>query len=243
MKTADHIKSLISDGDPAGALEQALQFAEGKDSELHNECSLFKGRLNKSQRDFGLGILKMEDFNLVRNTISKVIMDVVVPAISRLENVHLNNPQIKSKTIEFGKSAPADIPANLRSGHAQMEKARTVVNELFALLSRYDQGTAARMAQTLLHPSLIKDGTMKAAFRQNNFNRGHLNFRAYKMPIEITEFKSTNRKSIGSFGNRDEGEEFICILAKHQEQGSMPGMVRVFFSRNNELPKITVISL
>lgn len=241
--TADHIRSLISDGDLDGALAQALLFAEGKDPQLHNECTLFEGRLRSSQRDFGLGIMKMEDFSLVRNTISKVMMDVVIPAIGRLENQAPHIPTLQPTTITFGGEGTSHLPPNIHTDNTHLEKARTVVNELFTLLGRYDQGTAARMAQPLLHPTLLKNGEMKAAFRQNNFNVGHHNFRAYRQPIEITQFKSTQRKSIGSFGSRDEGEEFVCTLAKHQEQGGMPGMVRLFFSKNDEVPRITVISL
>jgi len=241
---ADHIKSLISDGGLDEALQKALQFAEGKDPQLHNECSLFQGRLKTSQRNFGMGIIKMEDFNLVRNTISKVMMDVVIPAVARLESQTPNISTPKVETIKFGSSPTSEnIPPNISTDNTRLENARATVNELFTLFSRYDQGTSARMVQSLLHPSLIKNGMMKPAFRQNNFNVGHQNFRAYRTPIEITQFKSTNRKSIGSFGNRDEGEEFVCTLAKHQNQGGMPGMVRVFFSNTSDVPKITVISL
>lgn len=241
---SDHIKGLISNGELDEALQQALQFAESKDPQLHSECSLFQGRLKASQRDFGMGTLKMEDFNLVRNTISRVMMDVVIPAIARLESQTPNSAAPKVETIKFGStSSSAAAQPNTSTDNTRLEKARATVNELFTLFSRYDQGTSARMAQSLLHPSLIKNGMMKPAFRQNNFNVGHQNFRAYRMPIEITQFKSTNRKSIGSFGNRDEGEEFVCTLAKHQEQGGMPGMVRVFFSNTSDVPKITVISL
>lgn len=253
--TADHIRKLISDGLLEEGLQTAISFLQGKDQQLYNECIQHQGRLNESQRKLRLGVLARDEAEQVRAMVRYSLIEEVAVKIERGFGAHIpptSNPQQVEKkevfSVNFGKPAPPPVPQNIptpqesSTGHNH-EKAKAVINELLNLMARFDEGTAARHTLPLLHPSLVKNGMMRPHFKQNNFRAAHQKFRAYKMPVEITQAKSTNRKAIGSLGNRDEGEEFVYTLAKHQDRGGMPGMIRVFFSKNKENPSITVISL
>lgn len=249
--TADHIRSLIGEGHLQEGLQAALLFLRENNSRLYNECLQHQGRLNECERNLRLGVMPMEEAERTRAMVRYSLVEVVAKEIelgfapqNTMPAPAAPVPKTEVFSINFNtqNAAATEAPAATASS-GELEQAKAVLGELLSLLSRFDQGMAARQVTALLHGSLVPDGTMPPPFRQNNFNVAHQNVRAFKIPVEITQWKSTNRRAIGPLGNRDEGEEFVFTLAKHDERGGMPGMVRLFFSKNGGGPKITAISL
>lgn len=245
--TAEHIRQLISAGQLEDSLQAALAFLKGKDQTLYNECLLHQGRLHESERKMRVGALSMEEAERIRAMVRYSLIEEVAVKIERgLAPAVPSAPAAPKQVFQLNftekKPAPAAPPEPPTAGH-NLEAATGVLNQLFDTLGRCNAYSAGQQLLPLLHPSLLKNGVVRPAFQQNNLRVALEKFRNYKMPVEISQWKSTNRRAVGTLGNRETGEEFVYTLAKQQDTGGMPGMVRLFFADERPGPLITVISL
>ena len=258
MTTADQIRNKIVEGDLEESLDLAIHFLQGRDPGLYSECLQHKGRLNDHNRQYRLHIISVDTMDMTRAQVRSALLDVVIQRIETLSNQgtsHATPPtdsghqqQHQTVTLNFGQATisskgffvPSDSPSNSIADHTA---ARQLIEDFVKLLATYEVENAAWRAAPFLHRSLLQGEMMQPQFKQNNFYNAHQRFRNYKVPINFVRLQSTNRTAIGSLRDRDEGEEYVYTLEKNVDNGGMPGSVRVFFPKNGEGPKITLVSL
>lgn len=259
MTTADQIRNKIADGDLEESLILAINFLHGRDPSLHSECLQHKGRLNDFDRQYRLHIISVDTMDMTRAQVRSALLDVVIRRIEELSGTAASafvpsfEPvrQPQTVTLNFGQNTQSSqgsygqfVPtaAAATPPLANHDAARQLVEEFVKILATYEVENAAWRAAPFLHRSLLQGEMMQPQFKQNNFYSAHQRFRSYKMPISFVKSQSTNRTAIGSLRDRDEGEEFVYTLEKTVDNGGMPGTVRVFFPKNGDEPKITLVS-
>ncbi len=252
---ANQIRDKIADGDLEESLDLAINFLAGRDAILHSECIQHKGRLNERSRDYRLQIISAEAMGMTRAQVRHALLDVVLQRIAVLEKgpqpgvsppVEPLRQQPHTVTLNFAPQHPSPPPASIASAAngslADHAAARVLVEEFIKLLATYEVENAAWRAGPFLHRSLLQGEMMQPQFKQNNFYGAHQRFRSYKIPVNFLKVQNTNRTAIGGLRDRDEGEEFVYTLEKTEDNGGMPGTVRVFFPKSGGAPKITLVS-
>lgn len=240
----DQIREQLSQGYLEESLQTAVDFLRGRHADLYDECLLHQGKLNECNRSLRLGLLRQDDVDLTRARIRYALIEIV----KQLESSPANTPPTAQPKVVLVNAAPPEVvqpdsPLPVQPDGAVEPRARALLEQFFRLLERSDAATAAVLTAPLFHPSLLIDGLITDAFRQHNIFPAHQRCRYYKIPVEIVQSKPTGRKAIGPFENREEGDEYVFTLAREQETGGMPGMVRIFFPRSGAPPQITNVSL
>lgn len=243
----DRIRHLLSQGDLEESLQTATEFLRGRNDDLYDECIQHQGKLSENNRHVRLGIIPQSDVDLTRARVRYALMEVV----KIIEKMHPElvapaapppapQEQERSPLATPAPAAAATMPTTVLVDDAA---AADLLQALFSALAERGVETAAQRTTTLLHKSLLLNGSIQPGFKTNNFYPAHQAAPLYLYPVRIVQCKSTNRRSIGSLPDREEGEEFVYTLAKREDTGGMPGLVRLFFSKNGGPPTITNLSL
>ncbi|MBX2928274.1 MAG: hypothetical protein KF852_10595 [Saprospiraceae bacterium] len=235
---SEHIRESIAADELETALQQALEYLKGKDALLYNECLQHRARLSGAGRDFRMGIIRVDDKDLVVNQIRYALTKVagqieqqliVVPEVQPVYSPPpAPAPQIASTVAP---PAPDDAPAH------------DLISRFVNQLLHNDVESAARAVMPLLHRSLLRQGVILPDFRKNNLDVAHERIRLYRLPVVIIDKKSTNRNAIGVLADKEHGAEWMYSIAKMQDTGGLPAYIRVFFPQNGGEPRITGISL
>ena len=242
----DRIRSLLSQGELEEGLQTATEFLRGRNDDLYDECIQHQGKISENNRSLRLGIIPQSDVELTRARVRNSLLELVRiieknhPDPAPTAALPVRRAQEQPPLTPSATVAAAPISAVLP---VDEEAAAALLHALFAALAEYRAESAVLRATPLLHRSLLVNGLMQPVFRDNNFYPAHQVARLYCQPVQVVQRKSTNRKSIGVLNNREEGEEYVYTLAKSDDTGGMPGMVRMFFSKNGGQPTITNISL
>lgn len=229
---SEYIRESIAADELETALQQALEYLKGKDAMLYNECLQHRARLSGAGRDFRMGIIRVDDKDLVVNQIRYALTKVAGQIEQELSTVQAVQPVYSPPPAPTVASpAPDDAPAH--------ELISRFVNQLL----HNDVESAARAVMPLLHRSLLRQGVILPDFRKNNLDLAHERIRLYRLPVVIIDKKSTNRNAIGVLADKEHGAEWMYSIAKIQDTGGLPAYIRVFFPQNGGEPRITGISL
>lgn len=123
------------------------------------------------------------------------------------------------------------------------EAALRLVNDLFDLMYRFEAGMGAQMAISIVHRSLVVNGSLEEHFLRDKFWKAYEKLPRYVYPAQFVSGKASGRQNVGAGHQKEWGEEWIYNLRKKEDLGGLPGQVRVFFPKDGGLPKITSLSL
>jgi hypothetical protein len=233
---AEHIRESIAADELDTALEQALEYLKGKDALLYNECLQHRARLSGAGRDFRMGIIRVDDKDLVFNQIRYALANVAGQIEQHLITVPVVQPVYSPPPAlhippTAAPLAPDDAPAH------------ELISRFVQQLLHNDPESAARAVLPLLHRSLLRQGVILPDFRKNNLDIAHERIRLYRLPVVIIDKKNTNRNTIGVLADKEQGAEWMYSIAKMQDTGGLPAYIRVFFPQNGGEPRITGVSL
>ena len=251
MHIAEQITQQLKEGNLDTCLQLALDFLEERDESFYDECLLHKANLSDAGRRYRTRQITVKELELTRANIAGAFTDAILKKIRQLESNPTSTTAKQTaettQTIRLNTvpAQPATPPVQQpdAAGGPDPLSAMALINQVLGILEKTGPQQAAGQLSSLLHDSLLNKGIVPPDFLQNNLAKACQNAHHYKIPAAIEHVKSTNRNAIGSLRNRDEGAEYLFTLQKKTADGSMPGMLRVFFSTKTGEQKITAISL
>ncbi|MGF1933389.1 MAG: SEFIR domain-containing protein [Nostoc sp. ChiQUE02] len=117
-----------------------------------------------------------------------------------------------------------------------------LIDKLFDALYSHKIELEIQKFKMIAHKSLFLNGEIEQRFIKNNFSSSFAVANRYKRPTQII-YSKPGRTKVGLRGNKEEGKEIIYFIARNDNLGGLPGEVRIFFPANNEIAKISGLSL
>lgn len=158
------------------------------------------------------------------------------PKVSTERESPLNQSVNPSDPIVAPKAKP-------REWFSKDEIVLNLINQLFDILSHPDTQTSLQNFEAIAHPSLFHNGQIDPTFRKSCFNVATKRLNLYKLPIEIIRNEPTKIIRLGSRGSKENGKEEKYVLARRYDVGGVEGNVRIFFSANGNLAKVSGFNL
>jgi hypothetical protein len=235
------IRLEIGAGNLEESIELAIGFLRDRHPDLCDECVQHQGKLNECNRHMRLGLLRQDDVDLTRSRIRFALLEIIKQLERAPEPVAATAPKPVLLARPTPAPAPAPTPPAEDDADEYAQRGAVLIREFFDALAALPQPAPA--ATALLHGSLLTGGQVNAQFRDYNLLPACQRLGQYRRPAEIVQVRDTRRTAIGTLAQREEGREYMFTVARIQDNGSMPGTIRVFFPAAGGPARITALSL